>query len=136
MKQVAKLFFLVLFAFLFTACMEKKTEDPIKTYKFCTGEKPPKEIEVVRGKYWESSRWSKEYIMYLELKAPADWRNEFIRQNNFVNSKGNSNIPADAPFWFKPAVNFKAWIPSGFTQGSTYYEDTLSRKMFIYEIQL
>ena len=116
--------------------MEKRTDDPIQTYKLWAGEKPPMEVEVIHGKYWESPHWSKEYIIYLELKTSLEWKNEFIKQNHLVQNKTNQNIPSDAPSWFKPTESCRIWMPSGFTQGSTYYEDTLSGHIFIYEIQL
>jgi hypothetical protein len=115
--------------------MEKNTEDPVETYTLWGGE-VPKEVEVIHGKYWQSSHWSKEYIMYLELKASALWRKEFIKQNNLVENKETNDVTSDAPSWFRPGKNFRTLTPSGFTQGSTYYEDTVSGRMFIYEIQL
>ena len=118
------------------SCTEKKTDDPIETYKFWSGESPPENIEILNGKYWQSAHWSKEYIMYLELKAPAQWRSQFIRQNNLVETKTIPILPSDAPAWFSPRKNLRILAHTENGQGSSYYEDTVTGEMFIYEIQL
>ena len=127
------LFLILLFQF---GCIGKKTNDAVNAYKFWAGEKPPKEIQVVHGKYWQSSHWSKEYILYLELNASPLWRKEFIKQNNLILSKTEIILPSDAPSWFKPTGNFRVFVREGFSQGSVYYEDPVNGRMFIYEIQL
>src|SRR5579863_2630679 len=124
----------VLYLYLFTAltlnigCSEKNTHDPFETYKLWSGgEKPPKEVHLIHGKYWQSAHWSKEYIMYLELKAPSKWRNEYIKQNNLVYKKDTTiALEQDAPQWFKPSPTYKVYVPSGFSEGSVYYNDSAS----------
>jgi hypothetical protein len=138
MKQIRTHFSILLLAILITSissCREKNTEDPNEAYELWGGE-VPKGVEVIHGKYWQSSHWSKEYIMYLELKASRLWRNEFIKQNNLVENKEPKSIPSDAPNWFKPGKNYRSLTLPGFSQGSIYYEDTITGQMFIYEIQL
>jgi hypothetical protein len=112
--------------------MEKNTTHPIEVYNLWGGE-VPKEVEVINGKYWQSAHFTKEYIMYLELKASPLWRTELIKQNNLVETKERISIPSDAPNWFKPTGSFKAFIQPEFSQGSVYLEDTASGRMFIYE---
>jgi hypothetical protein len=139
MKQVTKPILLVfgaLAVIFFGSCIEKKTDDPIETYKLWSGESPQKDIEVYHGKYWQSAHWSKEYIMYLELKAPAPWRMQFVQQNKLVVTNTRPAIPSDAPAWFAPGMNLRTLAPVENGQGSIYCEDTLTGKMFIYEIQL
>jgi hypothetical protein len=138
-KQMSKFSFFIFFniaMIFFGGCTEKNTEDPVEVYNLWSGEMPTKDVEVVHGKYWQSSHWSKEYIMYLELKASSSWRKKFIKQNSLIEDKKTESIPSDAPLWFKPGVNLRTLKQSGFNQGSVYYEDTISGKMFIYEIQL
>jgi hypothetical protein len=118
-----------------TSCMEKNTTDAIEAYNLWGGE-VPKEVEVINGNYWQSAHFTKEYIMSLELKASPLWRKELIKQNNLVETKERTSIPSKAPTWFKPTESFKAFTQSGFSQGSVYFEDTVSGRMFIYEIQL
>jgi hypothetical protein len=132
MKRVAIILFLI--ALLFTACSEKRTNDPVRAYTYWAGEKP-NDIKVINGQYWESAHWSKEYILYMELKATRLWRKEFIKQNNLVVTT-DYEIPDDAPSWFKLNSGFKMWKPSGFDQGSLYLEDSVTEHFFIYEIQL
>ena len=137
MKQLLKAdIFLALVMIFHIGCKEENSEDPIKVYTLWGGEKPPKEVQVIHGKYWQSAHWSKEYIMYLELKASPLWRKEFIKQNNLLKNKETKSIPSDAPLWFKPGNNFRILTVPGFSEGSIYFEDTISGKMFIYEIQL
>ncbi len=116
--------------------MEKNSEDPQEAYRLWSYEKPPKGINVIRGKYWQSSQFTKEYIVYLELNAPTYWRKEFIRRNNLIPNTIPVQLPGEAPSWFQPSKGYKVWVPSDFSQGSKYYEDTTSGHMFFYEIQL
>lgn len=134
-KSSISIFFTAL-VFLLIACIEKNTEDPKETYMLWSGEKPSKEVEIIHGKYWQSSHWSKEYIIYLELKGSPLWRNEFIKQNSLIQGKTDESLPSNAPSWFKPTAKFKIWKPSKFSQGAVYYENSQSGQMFIYEIQL
>ena len=113
-----------------------KTDDPIETYKFWSGEHPKKNIKIIHERYWQSAHWTKEYIMYMELIAPGPWRSQFIQQNNLVETNTRPAIPSDAPTWFTPGRNLRTFAPTENSQGSIYCEDTLSGKMFIYEIQL
>jgi hypothetical protein len=134
-KTVSNFAAILLVSGMLVGCFEKKTDDPIKAYQYWAGEKPNERIEVINGRYWGSAHWSKEYIMYLELKASPLWRAEFIRQNNLKLDTFYA-ISDDAPSWFKPIGSYKIWRPSGFDQGSVYFEDTVEGHLFIYDIQL
>lgn len=120
----------------FGACGEKITSDPIESYKNWAGELPPKNVKIIHGKYWQSAHLSKEYILYLELQAPSSWRAHFLEQNNLVKATDSIGLPSDAPVWFTPEKNCRILKQKGPDQGSVYYEDTLTGKMFIYEVQL
>jgi hypothetical protein len=134
-KTILSAFAVIIVIFL-GSCTEKKTDDPIETYKLWSGEPPPENIKILNGKYWQSDHWSKEYIMYLELKASAQWRSQFTQQNNLVETKTSPILPSDAPAWFTPRRNLRILAPKGNGQGSAYYEDTVTGVMFIYETQL
>jgi hypothetical protein len=136
-KAALRLSFFTLFLSTIS-CREKNTQDPLEAYKYWSGgDKLPKDVRIIHGKYWGSAHWSKEYIMYLELKAPSKWKDEFIKQNNLVYKKDTAIIPEqDAPLWFKPSPTYKVYVPSGFSEGSVVYNDSVSERMFIYEIQL
>ena len=119
-------------------CTEHNTSDPYEAYKLWSGGgKPSREIHLIHGKYWQSAHWSKEYIMFLELKASSHWKDEFIKQNNLIYKKDTAvMLEDDAPNWFKPSSTCRIFVPKGFNEGSVYYCDSTSDRMFIYEIQL
>lgn len=116
--------------------MVKKTENAALAYKYWSGSKPPKEIEIVHAKYWESSHWSKEYIMYLDLKASTHWIHQFIEQNKLIESEKVKIISDDIPGWFRPPVGGKIFVSADSTNDSVYYYDSLAHKLLVYEIQL
>jgi hypothetical protein len=119
-------------------CREHKTQDPSEVYQLWSGNNNlPSGVHLIHGYYWQSAHWSKEYIMYLELKAPLAWRNEFVKQNNLLLLEDTSLVPdPDIPEWFKVSKKFKLYVPKGFSEGSAYYEDTITGTMFIHEVQL
>lgn len=127
---------LVLILFTISGCIEKKTQDPIQAYTFWSGQAPPKDIQMIHGLYWQSSHWSREYITYLHLKTSQSWRKEFIKRNHLIEANNTIVLPSDAPQWFKADKNYRTWTNSEFSQGSVYYEDTLTSNFLIYEIQL
>jgi len=129
------LLLLVVAVVSFVGCMEKNTEDPIRTYTYWAGQSPTKDVQPIHGKYWESAHWSKEYIMYMEVKASPLWMSEFIKQNNLIKPKTPEDIPSDAPSWFKPDKNSVIYTRR-YGEGSLYYVNTKTQKVFIYEIQL
>ena len=138
MKHHLKLF--LIFIFLgasFISCSEKNSENPEEVYSLWSGSKPRNEIKLINGKYWQSSHFTKEYEMYLELVASKNWISEFIKQNDLkVLTSTSIDLPSNAPSWFKVKPGFKSFIPSGFSQGSIYFLDDKTGYMLIYEIQL
>ena len=130
---------LIILAFqisIILSCSSKISEKPNEIYKLWAGEKPPDDIIVLKGKYWQSGHFTKEYEMYLKLKASNSWIKQFVTQNKLRFVANEPNYPSDAPDWFKPLSSFKVWEPSGFNQGSVIYVDYITGPMFIYEIQL
>lgn len=132
-----KYFLLLLPVLLLSGCLSKETSSAEKTYRYWAGEDAPRELRLLKGKYWESPHFTKEYIMFLEIQAPKSWVNSFIALNKLAPSKDSGFVqPSEAPSWFKPTKRQIAFEPTGFSQGSTYFIDTLSGHMLIYEIQL
>ena len=127
---------LVLFSLFQTSCHRKRTENPKEVYRLWAGEEVPSNIKVLKGKYWQSAHFTKEYIVYMELVAPREWMQHFIEQNKLKIENQDREIPADAPEWFKPPTDHIVWTPSGFSQGSRYFIDTAYSHMLLYEIQL
>ena len=54
-KTILSAFGVIIVVFL-GSCTEMKTDDPIETYKLWSGESPPKNIEILNGKYWQSAQ--------------------------------------------------------------------------------
>ena len=127
----------LLLAIILISCSEIKTDSPQEIYKYWSGTNSSSDLELLNGQYWQSAHWTKEYIMYLELKPSDKWWNEFLEQNHISVDKGDWAIPDDAPTWFKPSENsVRFGGDSDFDQGSRYFRDTLTGICYIYEIQL
>lgn len=119
-----------------SGCIERKTQNPIEAYTFWSGQTPSNDVKVLHGSYWQSSHWSTEYITYLHLKASPNWREEFIKRNDLIETTNIIVLPSDAPQCFKAGKHYRTWTNRQFSQGSVYYEDTLKGDFLIYEIQL
>jgi hypothetical protein len=124
--------------FFWTSCMEKRTQDALKTYKYWSGgEEPPIDVHVAQGQYWQSAHWSKEYEIYLEIFAPPYWAEELIRQNELVldgRTYDHSSSIQETPQWFRPDGQFELYGGRG---GSTLlYWDRKNGHLLFYEIQL
>jgi hypothetical protein len=128
--------FCLLLGLSFSGCLEKNTNNPIRAFKYWAGEKPSKDFKVINGKYWESSHWSKEYVLYLEMIAPKEWIEGYKLQNNFREIKVREELPDNIPAWFNPPKTYKTYTMGGFSDGSTFFEDSATGHLFIYEIQL
>ena len=118
-----------------SSCSEISTNDPVQSYKLWSGSLPPSGVKVIHGKYWQSAHWSKEYILYMELQAPAFWIEQFNLQNK-LHPADATVAPSDAPSWFTPRKAVLVFRPRETEQGSIYFEDPAAGKMFIYEVQL
>ena len=117
--------------------MEINATDPIETYRFWAGVDPPGDLKVLKGQYWQSAHWTKEYIMYLKLKPTKEWWNKYVEQNHLTIDKAKWARPGEAPPWFEPTENSIRYGGGGeFDQGSRYFRDTLTGECYIYEIQL
>jgi hypothetical protein len=136
MPKVLHSLSLTLFTILRSSCSPKTSENPSEVYQLWAGEKPSKNLKVLHGKYWQSGHFTKEYIMFMELRAPNDWIQEFIVQNKLKPATEPIALPSDAPLWFKPTSAYKILEPSDFSQGSAYYVDSLNGQIMIYELQL
>ena len=133
MKRLIQL--LVIFAL--TGCSEKKSNDALETFKYWAGEKPPNDLKLIEGQYWQSTHWSKEYIMYLKFKPTKIWWDEFLKENYIQEHNDEWPVPTDAPSWFKPSGNpIRYGIRDDLDQGSRYFRDTTTGISYIYEIQL
>src|SRR5688500_8435827 len=98
MKQLLTILLLLL---LFS-CSEKISSDAEECYRLWSGIKPPKEINVVNGSYWQSAHFTKEYILFLEIKANDYWIKQFIKENKLVPANDKWAQPNKTPSWFVP----------------------------------
>jgi hypothetical protein len=128
---------LILLSFLFlTGCTEIQTSDPQEAYKHWAGSAPPENVRILKGQYWQSAHWTKEYILYLKLKPTKKWWAEFVNQNQLQKAPESWTKPANAAFWFDPPENSIMYSSgAGFDQGSRYFRDTITGTCYIYEIQ-
>ncbi|EMN90028.1 hypothetical protein [Leptospira weilii] len=137
-KSRIALLLIVLKLFVY-GCEEKNTEDPAAAYLYWSGDRTvPNNLELIHGKYWESAHWSHEHILFLELKAPLPWREEFKRLNHLIEVKPDGGLPSEnAPKWFRPPKYYKVLISNTeHGQGSVYYENQKTGHIFLYDVQL
>jgi hypothetical protein len=132
-----KILISILTILTFSSCSEINTTNSTEIYKYWSGTNAHSELELLNGQYWQSSHWTREYIMYLKFKPSDKWWNEFILKNQISTDKGDWIMPSDAPTWFNPSGNSIRFVSnSDFDQGSRYFKDTLTGVCYIYEIQL
>lgn len=136
--KIIRIFLSITILILFNSCFDKVSTNPNEVYQLWTGMKPSKEVKVINGKYWESGHFTKEYIMFLELKADKNFWNKFKNDNNLViDTIKNDYEVLEKPKWFTPSENSIQYkLNDNFDQGSRYYYDLISNKIYIYEIQL
>jgi len=133
-KHILLISYLIIFL---TSCSEIRTDSAIETYRYWAGADPAKDIGLINGQYWQSSHWTKEYILYLQIKPTKEWLDSFISQNKLVIDKRNWTKPDDSPIWFEPSDNSLRYSDGkDFEQGTRYIYDSISGICFLYEIQL
>ena len=120
-----------------TGCSEIKTTDPDEVYKYWSGSTAQTDLQLLKGEYWQSAHWTKEYVVFLKLKPTEKWWAEFVDQNQLQIDNGDRVKPTDTPSWFNPtnkSVMYNSVDDSD--QGSRYFKDPLTGVVHIYEIQL
>jgi hypothetical protein len=131
----SRVYILFIGVVMLIGCFEKNTTDPSDAFKYWAGTRPPENMELTNGQYWESAHWTKEYIVYLKFKPSPIWLAEYIRQNSLFEYRESWKIPTDAPEWFRPPVSSIQY--GNDDEGSScYFKDTLTGICYIYEIQL
>jgi hypothetical protein len=100
---------IILISVFLTSCSEIRTDDPTDSYKYWAGTKPTDDIEVLNGQYWQSGHWTREYILYLQIKPTDRWWNEFVKQNQLQIDKENWTKPSDSPGWFQLRDNIDVY---------------------------
>ena len=119
------------------ACSETNTSKPKDVYKYWSGANPPKDMELLQGKYWQSAHWTHEYIMYLKIIPRKEWWTTFINQNELRVVKENWIKPSDCPEWFNPPKSALMYAGDAeFDQGTRCFLDEESGICYLYVIQL
>ena len=88
---------------LLVSCSKIETQDAEKAYKYWTGNQSPKEIELVKGEYYQSPHFSLEYELFLKFKSDKKWFNEFVEYNKLEidTLKYDWTRFTKLPEWFK-----------------------------------
>lgn len=120
----------------FVSCFERNTNDVSQVYYYWAGSKPSSDVKLIKGWYWQSAHWTKEYIVYLELKPSKSWLNEFIKQNNLIESKNKWTKTDETPVWFNPSESSKIYRTDEDFNESRFFYDEKTELCFIYEVQL
>jgi len=118
-----------------SSCVEKISDHTDEVYTLWSGEKPTSEVKIIHGKYWESAHWSKEYIIFLEMKACKDWVDAFVKENHLVPDTSGIGI-AKHPDWFTPSKGFLVFRKENDFSGLRYYFNLKEDHVFIYEARL
>ena len=130
-----KLIAVLLLTILFSGCAEKTSENPVEVYQLWTGKKPSAYEKIIHGKYWQSAHWSREYIVYIEMKAPKEWVEKFVEQNELLPDTTDRQI-SDAPSWFNPSKDYLVFRRKDDIHSSRYYFNLKDDRIYIFEIQL
>lgn len=121
---------------LLSSCAEIRTEDPIEAFKYWAGAVPTSEVIVLKGQYWQSAHWTKEYILYLQVRPTSEWWNEFVNQNRLQIADESWFRPTDAPIWFQPGERVEVFKSRSLVDGARYFRNKDTGDCYIYEIQL
>jgi len=99
MKKVIIISLLILFG----SCHGVEKTDSNKAYELWSGNEPPKGIELMNGKYYQSPHFSHEYEIFLKFKSDENWFYEFVEYNGLViDNVGNDWTKwTEFPEWFK-----------------------------------
>lgn len=128
---------LLLSIFLLTSCFEKRTSDAEEAFEYWSNLSSKSGIKILKGQYWQSAHWTKEYKVYLEIQTSPQWVAAFVKLNDLkITTSEVTRLPDDSPDWFKPRTGLKVYEPSDFSQGSIYFVDEKTGYMLFYEIQL
>jgi hypothetical protein len=122
-------------AIILVGCKPDSTTDPVTCYTYWAGENPISEVQVIHGQYGPTSRWTKDYEIYLHLSASEKYSSDIVRTKHLVKAT-EYELPDDAPSWFKPGKTYSIWKPSGFDRASFYLYDSVSNDIFIYQVSL
>lgn len=132
---VSKITAALLLILFLSGCSEKTSQNPDEVYELWSGTKPSPDVKIIHGKYWRSAHWSKEYTIYIEMKASKEWVEAFVKQNN-LQPGTHEHTMSDVPDWFTPSSEFLVFHRQNDPDGSRYYFSLKQDRIFIFEAQL
>ena len=122
---------------LFVSCFPIETNNAEKAYEYWSGSKPPTEIELMKGEYYQSPHFSLEYELFLKFKSDEKWFNEFAEYNALeIDSVGNDwSRRTELPEWFKLDENYLIYTRNQTDENelSRYFTNPATGICYIYE---
>jgi hypothetical protein len=117
------------------SCFSRETTNPEKAYSYWAGTKPPKEIEIINAKYYQSPHFSLEYEFFLKFRPTKKWISEFLDQNGLELDEQNSDwsMWANLPEWFVPEPNCLIYSKNDEFDRSRYFVNPKNGICYIYE---
>lgn len=99
---------LILGVLLLVGCLATETKNAEEAYKYWSGNTVPKEIELIKGEYYQSPHIFLEYELFLKFKSDKMWFDEFVQRNNLkMDTIGNEwRNWTKLPKWFIPDENY------------------------------
>ncbi|MFD1061902.1 hypothetical protein ACFQ1Q_01490 [Winogradskyella litorisediminis] len=120
-------------SFSLAGCYSKSSTNPEEVYKYWLGEKPPKELKIINGSYYQSPHFTLEYEVFLEMEVTKTWWKDFIRINNLSLDNTSSDFLTELPEWFKFNSSYTKYSNKDKYDRSAYFINLKNGKCFIYE---
>lgn len=122
---------------LLVSCSSIATKNAEKAYQYWSGNKPPKEIELIKGEYYQSPHFSLEYELFLKFRSDKKWFSEFVEQNKLEidTIKNDWKRLTELPEWFQPDKRYLIYAKdqSDQFQRSRYFINPENGMCYIFE---
>lgn len=119
------------------SCTSIETKNPEKAYKYWSGNESPKEIELIKGEYYQSPHFTLEYELFLKFKSDEKWFNEFVQYNKLEIDTVKNDWAGwtELPKWFKTDSNYLIYAKNQTDQfeRSRYFINSKTGICYIYE---
>jgi hypothetical protein len=122
---------------LLVSCLPIETKNAEKAYKYWSGSEPPKQIELIKGEYYQSPHFTLEYELFLKFKSDKKWFNEFVEYNGLEidTIKNKWSQWTKLPNWFVTDKNFLIYAKNQDNEfeRSRYFINPTTGICYIYE---